>query len=150
MAFYFIKDTTLTDIADAIREKSDTTEKLNAGNFAEAIRAIEGGTYIIQEGEYITGNEFAVNFPANTYCILWRNIEDEKLGYHILSLEKAPTTSIRVNAPIVGTDIIFMNASETYEKKNVTIDGDAEVIYNSSYGVIVRFTGTSGGTITIE
>lgn len=54
MAFYFIKDTTLTDIANAIREKSGTEEKLNAGNFADEIRKIEGGggSSILPKGVY--------------------------------------------------------------------------------------------------
>ncbi len=33
----------LTDVADAIREKKGSTEKINAQNFAEEIRSIEGG-----------------------------------------------------------------------------------------------------------
>lgn len=33
----------LTDVADAIREKKGTSDKINAQRFAEEIRSIEGG-----------------------------------------------------------------------------------------------------------
>lgn len=43
MAEYLIKDTTLSDIADAIRAKDGTTDAIPVSDFASRISAIESG-----------------------------------------------------------------------------------------------------------
>lgn len=43
MAEYLIQDNTLTDIADAIREKTNTTESIMPIDFAALIKSISGG-----------------------------------------------------------------------------------------------------------
>lgn len=44
MAKWFIDESTLTDIADAIREKKGTSDLLDPANFAEEIGGITGGS----------------------------------------------------------------------------------------------------------
>lgn len=52
MATKLIQDTTLTNIADAIREKTETTESLKPINMPEAIKSIEVSTEDVYETKY--------------------------------------------------------------------------------------------------
>jgi hypothetical protein len=54
MAERFIEESTLTDIADAIREKKGTSEMLDPANFAEEIEGITGGGEVSTEEKDVT------------------------------------------------------------------------------------------------
>ena len=58
MAVYTIQDTTLTDIADAIREKTGTSDTYKPTEMADAIAAIEagGGGDLPEEVFYLSGD----------------------------------------------------------------------------------------------
>lgn len=51
----------LTDVADAIREKKGTTEKINPQNFSEEIRGIESGGEFNAEIEFADESVFGMN-----------------------------------------------------------------------------------------
>jgi hypothetical protein len=52
MAKGFISDTTLTAIADAIREKTGSTEQMMPGEMADLIRSIAGDGVLIKAGTF--------------------------------------------------------------------------------------------------
>ena len=58
MSKYLIEDTTLTDIANAIRTKTETTELINPADMAPMIEGIiaGGGEGLPPEALVITGN----------------------------------------------------------------------------------------------
>lgn len=150
MAFYFIKDTTLTDIANAIREKSGTEEKLNAGNFAQEIRKIEGGDIIINDGDVVTGEQISLSFPANTYSIFAEGIDSAGEISPVVLPPMSSMSSASVPFPVVGGYVVFMSKNGTSETSHsLSIDGDVERILHLNHCTIIRVTGTGGGTITI-
>lgn len=53
MAEYLIQDTTLTDIADAIRSKTGNTEPISVNDFSSAITSISSGSSVVM-GEITT------------------------------------------------------------------------------------------------
>ena len=57
MAKYFIDETTLTDIADAIREKKGTSDKLDPSTFASEISGITAGSSVEIEEKTVTPTE---------------------------------------------------------------------------------------------
>lgn len=61
MPLGFIKDTTLTDIADAIREKKEISALMYPGEMAELIRSIETGTPL---PSWISAIDFATATPS--------------------------------------------------------------------------------------
>ena len=151
MAFYFIKDTTLTDIANAIREKSGTEEKLNAGNFAEEIRKIEGGNIIIPEGECIPASPVSLTLPNNLWILAFKKVENNTPDYWIFPcFLVASFKTASLESGIVGSEIYIMSTDTGQKKRNVTLEGDLEMVFNASSGVAVKITGTNGGTITIS
>lgn len=149
MAFYFIKDTTLTDIANAIREKTDTEDKLNAGNFAEKIREIETGDIVVSD-DSVVSETVTCTIPASTYCVYAEALNEAgNLSPTVLNAYST-VSSVRVPIPIVGGYIVFMNINASDNRThNLTITGDLTKISHNDLHTIIRVTGTSGGTITI-
>lgn len=66
MAEYLIQDSTLTDIADAIREKTNISENIATTSMAQAIRSISTSvnpTLIASNGYYTSSDPIVINLP---------------------------------------------------------------------------------------
>ena len=76
----------LTDVADAIREKKGSTEPINAQNFAEEIRSIEGGSgwtgHADAEGLRAIGWDDEDIEYYQKYGVNWNEEDDQ---YHLVS-----------------------------------------------------------------
>lgn len=57
--YYLIKGSTLTDMADAIREKDGTTETISASDMATRIQAIETAGKTVECKSYLTDSELS-------------------------------------------------------------------------------------------
>lgn len=84
MADYIVKDETLADIADAIRHKTNSNEKIKVEDFAEQISAISGGntkvaTCTIEIISKFIGTPFA-SCVTELYFLTYENDEYKKYG----------------------------------------------------------------------
>lgn len=82
MSKYLIEDTTLTSIADAIREKGGTTDPILAGSMAAAIAAIETGGSVepftsVVCGDFTTSfiNKYSITIDGLSNCKMFAAIQ---------------------------------------------------------------------------
>ena len=72
MADYLIKDTTLTEIANAIRNKAEKTDKIPVSNFAKEINELKAGgnpptldDTLPADASYVTGGSTVTLIDSN-------------------------------------------------------------------------------------
>ena len=138
MAEYLIQDTTLTDIADAIREKLEITDTMTPEQMPEYIRSIE----IMQH---------KISYIGYTFDQAWDLVEIQSPlnTYAPISISNKPS-SVRYNSSFetsVGT-------AEDYIESIAIMMGDVDVsdcaIINSDTATIYIEEVTDDLTITIR
>ena len=118
----------LTDVADAIREKKGSTEPINAQNFAEEIRSIEGGG----SAPRWTGHADAEGLKAigwtdediayyQEHGVNWNEEDDE---YHKVSEDNKALYGVLTanNIADYKDRIVYLPKIDTSGKKNLSFD----------------------------
>lgn len=86
MAEYLIQDSTLTSIANAIREKTGSTDAIATTEFAEAIIGIQSGGGVQLEGDFLKYVVYQLddgNKEIKIYGILWSNLYTDTKKYDV-------------------------------------------------------------------
>jgi hypothetical protein len=129
MAEYLIKDTTLTDIADAIREKLEITDTMTPEQMPEYIRSIENAQYAISYIGYVYDN--VVNDAWELV-----DIQSPIDQYNPISVSNKPS-SIRSGASFVTSvdtaedriTSIEITMGDAVISNCATINGDTAIIH---------------------
>ena len=117
MAEYLIQETTLIEIANAIRNKADKTDRIPVSKFAEEINALKAG-----------GNPPTVDdtLPADASCVIGssvvchvlvhgENIEEYTYQWYVnnVAVVGATESSYVVNGTEIGTMTVYCNVTNT-------------------------------------
>ena len=130
----------LTSIADAIRSKKGTTDKINASNFASEIESISGGSGIIEVEELPTENIqegviYKVNKISDVDVLGWLGEPyiPVNLEQFIINFGATPTLIFEVVDSLPSTPNV--SNLQTFSPAYVYIQNDIPYVYgNAGYG----------------
>lgn len=141
MAHYIIQDTTLTNIADAIREKNGTEDTYKPGDMAAAIEAIEGSSggsvasypnlYFRLSGsyQYMSGSAYHVFDTSNATTLTFQyDVSFSNYNFPVsITAEKGGTISGTSNGSFTtntaaNSEKICSNLSSAVSNAEVSID----------------------------
>ena len=141
MALGFINDATLTDIADAIREKKEISDLMFPGEMAELIRSIETGVSL---PSWITELEFATATVGTETTSL--SIPCSMSSAPTSILMWASTYKATSSTSVYGNCLELKLSNNNYQvsgymRNQATGGGSAN--YNGSYDVTVSKSGNT-------
>lgn len=102
------------------------------------------------EGELVAANKISLRFPSKLFTIFYSYLNNGAEEYGLMPMYAMTSTTLTVNSGIVGTNISFVPITTSPTKKTLSVSGDLATQYHDAYGIIVKITGTAGGTITIS
>ena len=128
MANYLIQDSTLTDIADAIRGKTGSQATIDVADFATEISNIPSGGSTEDAFEWV----YTASGSADTYTYT-----ATEAGLYLAVAVRAQTTGCSISIPDGGTEVISSAlVSPRIQLKVVQIESGSRIvfgIYNSSH-----------------